>query len=469
MIPQAGGVVAIVGRPNVGKSTLFNRLCKSRDALVHDRSGLTRDRKYGNAKSIPNAEVILIDTGGLHDAGVIATHVDEQVQLAIAESDLVLFMVSARDGLTSYDREIAGELRRSSTAALLVVNKIDGMPLGPEYAFSEFGDLGMVECLPVSASNGHGLHDLVEAIRSKLPTKQNVSTSEEKTSLPVAVIGRPNVGKSTLVNALAEDERCIVFDEPGTTRDAIRVVVKREDTSFELIDTAGIRRKGSVRDVVEKFSVVKALEALRASDVTLLVIDAGEGIVEQDLHLIQFAVEAGSGVIVVVNKWDMLDADSRTKCRDELNRRLRFAEWVQIRFASALRQQGTEVLLNDIARIHEAGKFELSSGEITDILTNLVAAHTPPLVRGRTIRLRYAHKIDSHPPSILVHGNQTEALPASYKRYLENGFREALGLDGWPIVIKLRTSKNPFGERRNILTDRQKRHRDRLRKHRKAK
>lgn len=468
MIPQAAGIVAIVGRPNVGKSTLFNRLCKSRDALVHDRSGLTRDRKYGTAKSIPNAEVTLIDTGGLHDAGAISTHVDAQVRLAIDESDLVLFMVSARDGLTSYDREISDELRRSSARVLLVVNKIDGMPHGPEFAFSEFSELGMGDCLPVSASNGHGFDELVEAVLADLPAKQSVESTDEP-RIPVAVIGRPNVGKSTLVNALSSDERCIVFDEPGTTRDAIHVVVESGEDSFELIDTAGIRRKGSVRDVIEKFSVVKALEALRAADVTLLVIDACEGIVEQDLHLIQFAVEAGSGVVLVVNKWDMLDAEARSECRDELNRRLRFAEWVLVRFVSALKQQGTEVLLKDVARIHESGKFELSANEVTNILTDLVTAHAPPVVLGRTIRLRYAHKIDSHPPSILVHGNQTASLPSSYKRYLENGFRNALDLDGWPVVIELRTSKNPFGDRRNLLTERQKRHRDRLRKHRRSK
>lgn len=467
MIPHAAGVVAIVGRPNVGKSTLFNRLCKSRDALVHDRSGLTRDRKYGTARAIPNAEVTLIDTGGLHDDGAISTHVDEQVRLAIDESDLVLFMVSARDGLTSYDREISDGLRRSAERVLLVVNKIDGMPYGAEYAFSEFSELGMGDCLPVSASNGHGFNELIEALLAGLPAKQVLESTGEL-SIPVAVIGRPNVGKSTLVNALAADERCIVFDQPGTTRDAIRVVVEREEISIELIDTAGIRRKGSVRDVIEKFSVVKALEALRASDVTLLVIDACEGIVEQDLHLIQIAVEAGSGVVLVVNKWDMLDAEAKSECRDELNRRLRFAEWVHVRFVSALKKRGTEVLLQDVARIHESGKFELAAHEVTSILTDLVTAHTPPVVRGRMIRLRYAHKIDSHPPSILIHGNQTASLPASYKRYLEKGFRDALDLDGWPVVIELRTSKNPFGDRRNPLTERQKRHRDRLRKHRKT-
>lgn len=467
MTERKSGVVAIVGRPNVGKSTLFNRLCRNRDALVHDRSGLTRDRKYGTARVISDAMVTLIDTGGLHDEGAMSTRVDDQVQTAISESDLVLFIVSAREGLTAQDIQISEELRRTGSHVLLAVNKIDGVSHGSHFALSEFSPIGFEDCLPISASNGHGLQSLTETISAHIPIKQ-ASEDDATSFLPVAVLGRPNVGKSTLVNALVNDERCIVNDTPGTTRDANRVVFHRDGSSFAFTDTAGIRRRGSVSDVIEKFSIVKALNALRSSEMTLLVIDANEGIVEQDLHLIQFALEAGTGIVLVVNKWDKLDSERRAACRREINRRLRFADWVQIRYASALNHEGIEVLFDDIARIHASGSIEASSSELTGILNELLIAHSPPMVRGRAIRLRYAHTIDSHPPSIMVHGNQTGSLPTSYKRYLENGFRQVLDLKGWPVVIKFRTSKNPFEDRQNRLTPRQQRKRDRLRKHRKS-
>lgn len=467
MTAHKSGVVAIVGRPNVGKSTLFNRLCRNRDALVHDRAGLTRDRKYGTARAISDATVTVIDTGGLHDEGAMSSHVDDQVQTAISESDLVLFMVSAREGLTAQDIQISEELRRTGTPVLLAVNKIDGVSHGSEFAISEFSPIGFEDCLPISASNSHGLQSLIETISSRVPINESAE-DDSASALPVAVLGRPNVGKSTLVNALVNDERCIVNDIPGTTRDAIRVELNRDEMSFAFTDTAGIRRRRSVSDVIEKFSIVKALNALRGSDMTLLVIDANEGIVEQDLHLIQFAVEAGTGMVLVVNKWDKLDSEQKATCRREISRRLRFADWVQIRYVSALNQEGVEVLFDDVARIHASGTIEASSSELTGVLNELLMAHSPPMVRGRAIRLRYAHTIDSHPPSIMVHGNQTGSLPASYKRYLENGFREALNLKGWPVVIKYRTGKNPFEDRQNRLTPRQQRKRDRLRKHRKS-
>lgn len=467
MTAYKSGVVAIVGRPNVGKSTLFNRLCRNRDALVHDRPGLTRDRKYGTARAISDATVTLIDTGGLHDEGEMSVHVDDQVQAAISESDLVLFMVSAREGLTAQDIQISEELRRTGTRVLLAVNKIDGVSHGSDFALSEFSPIGFEDCLPISASNGHGLQSLMETISAHVPTKES-RENDTASALPVAILGRPNVGKSTLVNALVNDERCIVNDTPGTTRDAIRVVLNRDEVSFAFTDTAGIRRRGSVSDVIEKFSIVKALNALRGSEMTLLVIDANEGIVEQDLHLIQFAVEAGTGIVLVVNKWDKLDSERKATCRRELSRRLRFADWVQTRYVSALNHVGIEVLFDDIARIHASGTIDVSSSELTRILNELLIAHSPPMVRDRAIRLRYAHSIDSHPPSIMVHGNQTGSLPTSYKRYLENGFREVLDLKGWPVVIKYRTSKNPFEDRHNRLTPRQQRKRDRLRRHRKS-
>lgn len=468
MTAHKSGVVAIVGRPNVGKSTLFNRLCKNRDALVHDRAGLTRDRKYGTARAIADTTTTLIDTGGLHDDGAMSAQVDDQVQTAVGESDLVLFLVNAREGLTSDDIQIAKELRRSGSQILLGVNKIDGVPLGPDLAVSEFSPLGFADFVPISASNGHGLQSLTERIRDHLPEGE-LERIDDGTAMPITVLGRPNVGKSTLVNALVDDNRCIVSEVPGTTRDANIVVLNRGETSFAFMDTAGIRRKGSVDDVIEKFSIVKALNALRRSDMTLLVVDAKEGIVEQDLHLIQFAIEAGTGIVIVANKWDTLNSELRAECRREISRRLRFADWIQTRFVSALHRSGIDVLFDDMTQIHANGAIDVSPKQLTEILNDLMISHSPPLVKGRSVKLRYAHSIDSHPPSILVHGSQAELLPASYRRYLENGFRQQLELHGWPVVIKYRTGKNPFEDRKNQLTPRQQRKRDRLRRHRKSK
>ena len=465
MSEQRAGVVALVGRPNVGKSTLFNALTRRRNAIVYDRPGLTRDRQYGQVLTNSNVDITLIDTGGLHDELPISILIDEQIHLAIEESDLVVFVTDATEGVTAIDQQICMELRKSGTQLLLAVNKIDRVSSRSEIDRSEFLSLGLESC-QLSAKNGNGLSALKEEIEKRLPVSEVVQHSSVR--LPVAVIGRPNVGKSSLINALANSPRCLVHDAPGTTRDAVRVVIAHEDTTFEFTDTAGIRRKGRTRDVVEKFSIVKALEAMKLSDVSLLVIDASEGIVDQDLHLLEYAINAGSAIILLINKWDLLNASEKEVCIAEVQRRLRFAPWVTVKFISALHRTGIQKLFGFVCELHRAGDFQSTSSSLTKILEDCVRSHSPPTVGRHSIRLRYAHKVGAHPPQILIHGNKTDKLPASYVRYLENEFRSKLDLAGWPVQLKFRSTVNPFGDRKNKLTARQKKHRDRLIKHRKS-
>lgn len=465
MSEQRSGVVALVGRPNVGKSTLFNRLCQRRDAIVYNRPGLTRDRNYGQAHSIRNADVTLIDTGGMHDEMPISPHIDQQVLHAIDESHLVVFVTDAREGLTPIDQQIAGELRKSSARVLLAINKIDGLAAEQEIGRSEFASLGF-DAYQISATHGQGFREFTDSLVNCLPRREVTINQDDRIS--IAAIGRPNVGKSSLVNVLSNAERCLVFDAPGTTRDVVKVDIHRNGVTLRLIDTAGIRRKGRTRDVVEKFSIVKALEALKIADIALLLIDANEGIVEQDLHLIDYAIEARSAVILVANKWDLVPQEERERTRTILQRRLRFAPWISVRYVSARTRRGTGALFSDIERVFHGGALTASPSDLTEILTSATRKHAPPAVGRHTIRLRYAHKVASHPPIIMIHGNQTEKLPAAYVRYLENVFRQKLGVDGWPLLLQFRTSMNPFGDRKNLLTPRQQRHRARLIKHRKS-
>ncbi|MCY3540647.1 MAG: ribosome biogenesis GTPase Der [Gammaproteobacteria bacterium] len=467
MTAPRSGVVALVGRPNVGKSTLFNRLCRNRDALVLDRPGLTRDRQYGRARGIADADVSLIDTGGLHDSLTISTAIDDQVMLAVDEADLVVFLVNARENLTTVDFEIADELRRSDTKVLLAVNKIDGTSAGSEFGVSEFSQLGFNPVLPISSTHGHGVDQLIDTVVAQLPIQDSVQAETAPNSISVAVIGRPNVGKSSLVNALADDNRCLVFDEPGTTRDAVRVRIEKDERVFDFVDTAGIRRKGKTTDVVEKFSIVKALDALRMCHTALLVIDASEGLVEQDLHLIDYAIDAGSAVTLVANKWDKLDSPARLKCQDQIRRRLRFADWIAVKYVSALKKTGIVSLFDLVSVLYERGAFEISTHELNEVLKQITTTNPPPVAQRRLIRLRYAHRVASRPPTILIHGNQTDRLPASYVRYLENEFRRILDLAGWPVVVNFKKSTNPFSGRKNELTSRQRKRRARLVRHRK--
>ncbi len=454
-------VVALVGRPNVGKSTLFNRLTGTRDALVANRPGLTRDRRYGRM-AIGDRALALIDTGGLlGDEGAMSSVVNAQARAAIAEADLVLLMVDARDGLTATDEQIVSDLRKGGAAMVLVANKIDGVL--PEAALGDFARLGLGAPFMISATQGRGMAALRGVLAEYLSAEDaGGQLADELAGPKVAAVGRPNVGKSTLVNRLLGDERQVVFDEPGTTRDAIDLPFERDGRSYVLIDTAGVRRRGKVSDFVEKFSVVKTLDALDRADVAFVLIDAREGVVEQDLHLVSYAADAGTGVVLVVNKWDGLTAAERTEVRRGLDRRMVFAPWVPIAFVSALYGSGVGGLMQTVDAVYAAGLLDASPSELTKILTQAVADHPPPSVGGRAIKLRYAHRAGSHPPTIVLHGNRTEALPATYVRYLENVYREALGLVGMPVRIVLRTGENPYAGKRNELTRRQRLHRRRV-------
>ncbi len=465
--------IALVGRPNVGKSTLFNRLTRSRRALVANFPGLTRDRQYGDA-DLGERRVTLIDTGGLSgEADGIDPVMAGQALTAVEEADLVAFMVDAREGLTATDAEVADRLRRTGRPLVLVVNKVDGVD---ELALNEFHALGCGEPIAVSASHGRGMAGLREAFEKLLPPVADAYDPDAQGLEPdgqddaddevvVGIIGRPNVGKSTLVNRMLGDERVVVFDQPGTTRDAIEVPLERDGERYVLIDTAGVRRRGRVSETIEKFSIIKTLDAIRAARVVLLVIDAREGIVDQDLHLLGYALDAGRSVLVVANKWDGLSQDARSDVRNELQRRLVFAPWIETRFVSALHGSGVGGLLVDARRVYESGRLTAGSSELTKVLEDAVADHPPPMVRGRRIKLRFAHPGGSHPPTIVIHGNQTEALPSAYRRFLENRYRDWLGLVGTPVRIELKSSTNPFAGRRNKLTERQQRRRKRLIRH----
>jgi GTP-binding protein len=481
MIPA----LALVGRPNVGKSTLFNKLTRRRDALVADEPGLTRDRRYGRA-AIGDTICTLIDTGGLlGDDGVLTRAMEQQAEVAMDEADVVLFLVDARAGLTPADEEIATRLRRRNRRVLLVVNKMDGV--SEDQAMAEFAMLGFDRPVYIAAAHSRGLVGLTERLDElfdALAAEETASGEEggarepgapddaqpeaDDGAIRVAIVGRPNVGKSTLTNRLLGEERQVVFDLPGTTRDAIEIPFERDGDAYVLVDTAGVRRKGRVDEGAEKFSVVKTLQAIERADVVILVLDAREGLVDQDLHLLSYAVEAGAGVVVALNKWDGLSADERHRNREVLDRRLRFAPWIPVHQISALHGSGVGHLLDDVRQVYQAGELDVSTSYLTRLLHALVEAHPPPMVRGRQIKLRFAHKAGSHPPRIVIHGNQTASLPDAYVRYLENSFREALDLGGTPVKIELRTGDNPFADRRNVLTPRQQRRRKRMLKHHKG-
>ena len=459
--------VALVGRPNVGKSTLFNRLTGARDALVANFPGLTRDRKYGRAM-IDERPVMLIDTGGLlgADDSPVNSLMQGQVEQALIESDLVLFLVDATDGLLPDDERIARDLRRRGLPLLLVINKIDGRV--PEQVAADFARLGFPIQVQITATHGRGFASLTRALLEALPPPAAPLSDDEATAaarldaIRVAIIGRPNVGKSTLVNRLVGEERQVVYDEPGTTRDSVEVPFNRDQQDYLLIDTAGVRRRGKVNDMVEKFSVVKTLQALSSAQVAVLVIDASEGLVDQDLHLLSFAMDAGTGLIIAVNKWDGLDAARKQQTKTLLERKLAFAPWLPQRTISALHGTGVGHLLEDVRKVHKAGAFDVATSVLTQILIEAVHQHQPPSPRGRMIKLRFAHPAGSHPPTIRIHGNQTQQLPASYVRYLENVYRDTLKLIGTPVKIEFARSNNPYAGRKNELTPRQEKRREKM-------
>lgn len=462
--PTPAAVIALVGRPNVGKSTLFNRLCRGRDALVADQPGLTRDRHYGHA-TLAGRAVTLIDTGGLTDErGTVFEHMATQVDFALREADLALLVTDARDGLTEGDREIARHLRRHEMGVAVAVNKIDG---APGDVVHEFAALGFADPHAVSAAHGRGIAMLAEDLAARLPDPAN-DESEELPGIRVAIVGRPNVGKSTLANRLVGAHRQVVHDRPGTTRDAIGIPFG----NYLLIDTAGVRRKGRVdagrgiQRAIEKFSIVKTLGALDRSEVAIVVVDGHEGIVDQDLHILDYAMESGAGAVLAVNKWDAIDAAGRRRAKAAVERRLPFAPWIPVRYLSGLTGRGVKALFGVIDDIHRAGGFEVTTSEVNRVLAEAVRDQPPPSVGARPIRLRYAHKGGSHPPSVVVHGTRTDALPANYRRYLANRYRDEFELTGVPVRIELRTSENPFAGRRNPLTRRQRKRRQRVIRHR---
>ena len=499
-------VVALVGRPNVGKSTLFNRLTRTRDALVADFPGLTRDRKYGQAH-LAGYDFIVIDTGGIDgtEEGV-EEKMAEQSLLAIEEADIVLFLVDARAGLTSADIGIANYLRqRQNKTTVVVANKVDGIDADSHCA--EFYQLGLGEIAQIAASQGRGITSLMEHVLAPFAEQMAETTEEsavENTDVPsevaefdewdedfdfsneedtalldeelaqeqtpdnqnikIAIVGRPNVGKSTLTNRILGEDRVVVYDMPGTTRDSIYIPMERDGQNYTLIDTAGVRKRGKVHLAVEKFSVIKTLQAIQDANVVLLVIDARENISDQDLSLLGFILNAGRSLVIVVNKWDGLDTDVKDRVKSELDRRLDFIDFARVHFISALHGSGVGNLFDSVKEAYECATQKMTTSMLTRILQIAVDEHQPPMISGRRVKLKYAHPGGYNPPIIVIHGNQVDKLPDSYKRYLSNHFRRSLKIIGSPIRLQFQEGNNPFAGKRNKLTPNQLRKRKRLMK-----
>ena len=454
-------VIVIVGRQNVGKSTLFNALTRTRDALVADEPGLTRDRQYGSVVT-NGVACLLVDTGGLGERDdAITEHITDQALLAIQEADAALFMVDGRAGLTAADEWVADQLRRLNRPVHLVINKTEGLD-GPLIS-ADFYRMGFDQPHLIAAAHGVGLHSMMRAVLKGLPpADEELATENRMVGIKVAIIGRPNVGKSTLVNRMLGEDRVITFDQPGTTRDSIAIPFERDHQHYTLIDTAGVRRRAKVKGTIEKFSVVKTLQAIEQAHVVLLVLDAREGITEQDKTLLGLILESGRGVVIAVNKWDGLEKSERQRIRRELDRKLHFIDFADIHFISALHGTGVGNLFIASKKVWRSATVDLSTAELTNILQDAVAAHPPPLVRGRRIKLRYAHQGGRNPLRVVVHGNQTVAIPTTYQRYLMNTFRQALDLTGTPIRIEFKSGDNPYQGRKNRLRKRQLEKRRRL-------
>ncbi len=441
-------VIALVGRPNVGKSTLFNRLTKSRDAIVADFAGLTRDRHYGNGKQ-GKLEYIVIDTGGFEpDASSgIYREMARQTQQAVAEADVVVFVLDARAGLSAQDHDIAKYLRRLGKPCVLAANKAEGMLAGAQ--LSEFYELGLGEVHAVSAAHGQGIRDLVELALEPLhlPDPEDAAEGSDKSAIKLAVAGRPNVGKSTLINTWLGEERLVAFDLPGTTRDAISVPFERNGQRFELIDTAGLRRKGKVFEAIEKFSVVKTLQAIESANVVLLLLDATQGVTDQDAHIAGYILESGRAVVVAVNKWDAVDDYQRQMLERSIETRLPFLKFAALHFISAQKRQGLGPLWAAIAQAHKAAMCKMSTPVLTRLLLEAVQFQSPKRAGMFRPKLRYAHQGGMNPPVIVIHGNSLEHVTDAYKRFLEGRFRKEFGLVGTPLRIEMKTSHNPFADK----------------------
>lgn len=446
-------VIALVGRPNVGKSTLFNRLTRTRDAIVADFAGLTRDRHYGTAL-LDKRQYIVIDTGGLEDSseGPIFEKMASQTWQAIAEADLVIFLVDGRAGLTGQDQEIGRELRKINKPTLLVANKAEGMKDSAQLA--EFYELGLGDVYAVSAAHGQGVRDMLQMAVDKLPPEfdpvdgDEAEVDPEDTTIRIAVAGRPNAGKSTLINAWLGEERLVAFDMPGTTRDAIRVPFQRGEQRYELIDTAGLRRKGQVFEAIEKFSVVKTLQAIEGAQVVVLVIDATQGVTDQDAHIAGFILEAGRAVVIAVNKWDSLDRYQREQLERSIELRLSFMKFAALKHISALKRQGLGPLWTAIDAAYAAATRKMPTAKLTRLLQEAVQYQAPRKSGMYRPKPRYAHQGGMNPPIIVIHGNSLDHLSQSYQRFLETWFRKAFKLEGTPLRIELRTSDNPYVDKK---------------------
>ncbi|MFC0322963.1 ribosome biogenesis GTPase Der [Gallibacterium melopsittaci] len=489
-------VIALVGRPNVGKSTLFNRLTRSRDALVANFPGLTRDRKYGQGQ-MNGMEFIVIDTGGIDGSEEgIEEKMAEQSLLAIDEADIVLFLVDARAGLTPADVGIAQYLRRREKPTIVVANKIDGIDADSHVA--EFYQLGLGEIAQIAASQGRGVTQLIQDVLAPYQTEEdlaedgvdedwqddfafeqdedmslslaeaeeNIEEEDEQQDKPIkiAIVGRPNVGKSTLTNRILGEDRVVVYDMPGTTRDSIYIPMERDGQQYTIIDTAGVRKRGKVTLTVEKFSVIKTLQAIQDANVVLLTIDAREGISDQDLSLLGFILNAGRALVIVVNKWDGLSQEIKDNIKSELDRRLDFIDFARVHFISALHGSGVGNLFESVTEAYQSATKRYSTSLLTRILQMATDEHQPPMISGRRIKLKYAHPGGHNPPIIVIHGNQVDKLPDSYKRYLSNYYRRSLQIIGSPIRLLFQDGENPYAGKRNTLTPNQLRKRRRLMK-----
>ncbi len=455
--------LVLVGRPNVGKSTLFNRLTRSRDALVADLPGLTRDRHYGRGR-VGERPFLVVDTGGLEPVAKegILHEMAKQTRQAVDEADMVLFIVDGRDGLTPQDRIIATQLRKTGRPIMLLVNKAEGMQRAR--ITSDFHELGLGEPIPISSAHGDNVAEMIEVALDELPAVE--AEVEEKSDHPkLAIVGRPNVGKSTLVNAILGEERVIAFDLPGTTRDSIYIDFERAGRQYTIIDTAGVRRRGKVDEAIEKFSVVKTLQAIEDANVVVLVVDARDQITEQDAHLADFVLQAGRALVLAVNKWDGLDEYKRDTAKRDIERKLHFLSFAKHHFISALNGTGVDALLKSVNQAYTAAMAKLPTPQLTRVLEEALQKQQPPRVGSFRPKMRYAHQGGSNPPLIIIHGSALDKVPDSYSRYLEKVFCDAFKLQGTPLRIEYKSGKNPFAEKKHVLTESEQRaaHRARIR------
>ncbi len=437
--------IVLVGRPNVGKSTLFNRLTKSRDALVADLPGLTRDRHYGRGIGA-SKPYLVIDTGGFEptaESGILK-EMAKQTLLAIDEADVIIFLVDGRAGLTPQEFIIADKLRKAQRPVLLAVNKTEGM--NKAVVAADFHELGLGDPLSISSAHGEGVKDIIELALEHLPEPETDEEQRAEKMPRIAIVGRPNVGKSTLVNALLGEDRVIAFDEPGTTRDSIEIELERDGKRYSIIDTAGVRKRGRVFEAIEKFSVIKTMQAIEDANVAILVVDAQEGITEQDAHVAAYILDAGRALVVAINKWDGLKEDERDWIKREIDRKLMFLDFAKFHYISALRKKGLPELLTSVDVAFKAAMAKLPTPQLTRVLSDAIAQHQPPITRGIRPKLRYAHQGGMNPPIVVIHGSHVDGIKDSYKRFLEGVFRKTFQLTGTPLRVQFNQGENPFAE-----------------------